>query len=162
MEHNIAAICGAWWDTIHSIDGTPRGYKVYTKSDNELSWYYKPVDFTENDIAEVFEPGQGGSDPECYIVNVWDWDEAWTVEWYQDEVYMGKVLPVEQVSPVYVKEINYAYFRYGLEIPSWKRERPCGHHFLLRPSSDAKMIDIKVTTRFGARWKSRQYICSDK
>lgn len=90
MEHNIAAICGAWWNTIHSIDGTPRGYKVYTKSDNELSWYYKPVDFTENDIAEVFAPGQGGSDPECYIVNVWDWDEAWTVEWYQDEVYMGK------------------------------------------------------------------------
>lgn len=80
VEHNIAAICGAWWDTIHSIDGTPRGYKVYTKVNDELSWYYKPVDYDADYIAEVFTPGESQLHPESFVVNVWDWDENWTVE----------------------------------------------------------------------------------
>lgn len=29
--YNVAAICGTWWDTYHCTDGTPRGYKVFTK-----------------------------------------------------------------------------------------------------------------------------------
>ena len=39
IEHNVAAICGTWWDAYHCKDGTPRGYKVYTKKDKCLTWF---------------------------------------------------------------------------------------------------------------------------
>ena len=47
-EHNIAAICGSWWDTLHCTDGTPRGYKVFTKTGDQLTWYYKSVDYPKD------------------------------------------------------------------------------------------------------------------
>ena len=153
VEHNIAAICGAWWDTIHSIDGTPRGYKVYTKTNDELSWYYKPVDFNVNHIAELFLPGESILHPESLVVNVWDWDENWTVEWWQDGEYAGTLHHVDEVSAVFVREINDAYSSYGLEIPSWKRERPCGHNFVMTPDEDVKEIKVSVTSRFGNNWE---------
>lgn len=153
VEHNIAAICGAWWDTIHSIDGTPRGYKVYTKVNDELSWYYKPVDYDADYIAEVFTPGESQLHPESFVVNVWDWDENWTVEWWQDGEYAGALSPVDEVSPVFVREINAAYSSYGLEIPSWKRERPCGHNFVMTPAEGVKEVTVSVTSPFGNNCK---------
>lgn len=153
VEHNIAAICGAWWDTLHSIDGTPRGYKVYTKDGEELSWYYKPVDYDADYIAELFMPGETQLHPESLIVNVWDWDENWTVEWWQDGEYMGTLNPVEEVSPIFVREINDAYSSYGLEIPSWKRERPCGHNFAIIPEDGTGEVRISVKSRFGMNWE---------
>ena len=57
-EHNVAAICGSWWDTNHCTDGTPSGYKVFTKKDGKLSWYYKSVGYDKNHQVEVFKPGQ--------------------------------------------------------------------------------------------------------
>ena len=153
VEHNIAAICGAWWDTRHSIDGTPRGYKVYTHSNDVLSWYYKPVDYDASYIAEIFMPGEAQLHPESVVINVWDWDESWLVEWWQDGVHMGSVTPANEVSPVFVREINDAYSSYGLEIPSWKRERPCGHNFVMTPGEGAKEVKVSVKTRFGMKWE---------
>ena len=153
VEHNIAAICGAWWDTIHSIDGTPRGYKVYTKVNDELSWYYKPVDYDADYMAEVFTPGESQLHPESFVVNVWDWDENWIVEWWQDGEYAGALSPVDEVSPVFVREINAAYSSYGLEIPSWKRERPCGHNFVMTPAEGVKEVTVSVTSPFGNNCK---------
>ena len=158
IEHNIAAICGAWWDTRHSIDGTPRGYKVYTHSDDELSWYYKPVDYDANYIAEIFMPGEAQLNPESIVVNVWDWDESWLVEWWQDGVPMGPVTPANEISPVFVREINDAYSSYGLEIPSWKRERPCGHNFVITPGEGATEVKVSVKSRFGKNWGRTVYL----
>lgn len=153
VEHNIAAICGAWWDTTHSIDGTPRGYKVYTSSNDELSWYYKPVDYDSSHIAEIFMPGEARLHPKSVVINVWDWDENWTVEWWQDDKYIGDLSPVDEVSPVFTREINDAYSSYGLEIPSWKRERPCGHNFVITPAPETKEIKVSVKSRFGMNWE---------
>ena len=153
VEHNIAAICGAWWDTIHSIDGTPRGYKVYTKSNDELSWYYKPVDYDADYIAEIFAPGESQLHPECFVINVWDWDEDWTVEWLQDGKPMGKMKAVEEISPIFDHEIKEAYSAYGVEIPSWKYPRPCGHYFAATPYEDAKEVTFLIRSRFDQEWK---------
>ena len=149
-EHNVAAICGAWWETGHCTDGTPRGYKVFTKHAGKLSWYYKPVDYPKNHIAEVYNIGETMMHPNSVVVNVWDWDNEWKVEWYEDGVYMGTMDNVAEVSPVFSKEIEAAYA--GQEIPSWKKARPSGHNFAATPSRYAKSVTITVESRFGQKW----------
>lgn len=150
VEHNIAAICGAWWDTEHCTDGTPRGYKVFTKTAGKLSWYYKSVGCSESHQAEVFLPGETLRHPSCLVANVWDWDPQWKVEWYEDGVFMGAMDPVREVSPVFAKEIAEAYG--DDEIPGWKSARPSGHHFAAQPSRNAKRVTVSVTPRFGKKW----------
>ena len=55
-EHNIAAICGTWWDIYHCTDGTPRGFKVFTKNGNNLQWYYKSIGKDRNHQYEIYRP----------------------------------------------------------------------------------------------------------
>ena len=149
-EHNIAAICGAWWDTIRCTDGTPRGYKVLTEFGGKLSWYYKPIDQSRKHMAEVYTLGQTSRHPNSVVVNVWDWDPEWKVEWYEDGQYRGKMDQVEEVSPTFTEEIEAAYA--GQEIPDWKRGSVSRHYFAATPSRYARNVTIAVTSRFGQKW----------
>lgn len=150
-EHNVAAICGAWWETQHCTDGTPRGYKVFTKSAGRLSWYYKPVGYGKNHIAEAFGLGRSPLHPNSVIVNVWDWDPQWKVEWYEDGKPMGRMDPVREICPVFDAEITAAYEGRG-EIPGWKQARPSSHNFAATPSRYAKKVTVLVESRFGQKW----------
>jgi predicted phosphodiesterase len=140
IEHNVGSICGAWWDTQHCSDGTPRGYKVLTRHGGKLTWYYKPVDYSKKHIAEAYGIGQTKLHPNSVVVNVWDWDDAWKVEWYEDGVHMGSMEKVSEVSPVFVEEIEAAYA--GSEIPSWKRPQLSAHNFAATPSRYAKSVTV--------------------
>ena len=151
-EHNVAAICGSWWDTMHCTDGTPRGYKVFTKKDDKLSWYYKPVDHSKDYQVEVYGMGQTKLHPNSIIVNVWDWDPQWKVEWFEDGVYMGEPETVHAISPVYYKEIHDVFDPKGKEIPKYKRPRMNYHYFAVTPSQYAKKVMISVQSRFGQSW----------
>ena len=122
-EHNVGAICGAWWESLYCTDGTPRGYKVLSKHAGKLSWYYKPVDYSKKHIAEAYGIGQTKSHPNSVVVNVWDWDDAWKVEWYEDGVHMGSM---DKVAPI--------------------------HNFAATPSRYAKNVTISVESRFGQKW----------
>ncbi len=150
-EHNVAGLCGAWWETQHCTDGTPRGYKVFTKHADRLSWYYKPIGFSKKHIAEAFGLGMASLHPNSVVVNVWDWDPQWKVEWYEDGKPMGKMDQVREICPVFDDEINAAYEGRG-EIPGWKQARPSGHNFAATPSRYAKKVTIVIESRFGQKW----------
>ena len=150
-EHNVAGLCGAWWETQHCTDGTPRGYKVFTKHADRLSWYYKSIGFSKKHIAEAFGLGMAPLHPNSVVVNVWDWDPQWKVEWYEDGKPMGKMDQVREICPVFDDEINAAYEGRG-EIPGWKQARPSGHNFAATPSRYAKKVTIVVESRFGQKW----------
>ncbi len=150
-EHNVAGLCGAWWETLHCTDGAPRGYKVFTKHADRLSWYYKPVGFSKKHIAEAFGLGMAPLHPNSVVVNVWDWDPQWKVEWYEDGKPMGKMEQVREICPVFGDEINAAYEGRG-EIPGWKQARPSSHNFAATPSRYAKKVTIVVESRFGQKW----------
>ena len=152
-EHNIAAICGSWWDTIHCTDGTPRGYKVFTKKDGSLTWYYKSVDYTKDHQIEIYGIGQTTGHPESIVANVWDWDPAWKVEWYQDGVYMGSMENIHELCPIYQKEIAEVFSAKGEKIPRFKKPRLNYHYFAATPSEGAKKITITVESRFGQKWE---------
>ena len=151
-DHNVAAICGAWWDTELCTDGTPKGYKVFSKFGGKLSWYYKPVGHDKSLIAQAFGLGESAIHPNSVVANVWDWDPQWKVEWYEDGVHMGEMEPVTDISTEFTRQIEAAYEAYGEEIPSWKRGRQSSHHFAATPSRYAKRVMVAVESRFGQQW----------
>ena len=153
MEHNIAAICGTWWDTYHCTDGTPRGYKVFTKKDGELTWYYKSIDKDKDFQYEVFMPGTTKLHPEHLVISVWDIDPLWTVEWLEDGKEMGKMEQVEEYSPFHIQELAKRYEGTGRQPSAHKHTRAVTHHFAAKPAEGAKEITIVITNRFGKTWK---------
>ena len=153
VEHNVAAICGSWWDTVHCTDGTPRGYKVFTVKDGSLSWYYKSVDYPEDYQVQVFGKGESDLFPESILVNVWDWDPQWKVEWFEDGVAKGELQTVLALSPIYVKDINAVYASLGEEMPKYKKPRKNFHYFAATPSESAAKVKVRVTSRFGQVWE---------
>ncbi len=150
VDHNIASICGSWWDAAYCTDGTPSGYKVYEKKDGELEWYYKPIGKTKDYQVEVYNPGQAPMHPNSVVVNVWDWDPMWKVEWFEDGKPMGILKPVNEYSPVYIREINAAFK--GKKVPDYKLPKAREHYFAATPSQYAKMVTIAVESRFGQKW----------
>ena len=149
-EQNVASICGAWWDTQHCKDGTPRGYKVFTKKDGKLSWYFKAEGREKDFQVEIFKPGQMPMHPNSVVANVWDWDPQWKVEWYEDGQYMGTMDRVTDLSPLYTQEINKAYE--GKTISDYKKPAPAQHYFAATPSQYAKKVMVTVESRFGKSW----------
>lgn len=149
-EHNVASICGAWWDTDYCADGTPAGYKVFAKKNGRLSWYYKSVGYDKNHQVEVYKPGQTRLHPNSIVLNVWDWDPDWKMEWFEDGKPMGKLKPAHDASPVYTLKINEALA--GQRIPSYKRPSVSHHYFAATPSQYAKHVTVSVENPFGKSW----------
>ena len=148
-DHNVASICGAWWDTRHCMDGTPMGYKVFTKHAGKLTWYYKPVGLSSKHIAEAFGIGQTKLHPNSVVACVWDWDPEWKVEWYEDGIAKGKMERVTDISPAYAEEITKAYE--GKEL-GWMAPNKSNNFFAATPSRYAKNVTITVESRFGQKW----------
>ena len=151
MEHNVAAICGTWWDAYHCTDGTPRGYKVLTKNGKDLTWYYKAIDKDPDFQYEIFMPGTTKLHPEHLVVNIWDYDQKWKVEYFEDGKPMGAMTMVSEYSPIHTEEIETKH--HGKEISTHKLTHLADHYFAAKPSADAKEIIVVITNRFGKVWK---------
>lgn len=151
VEHNVASICAAWWDTYYCTDGTPSGYKVYTSKDGRLEWYYKSLSKDKDYQVEFFMPGESPLHPESIVANVWDWDSQWKVEWFEDGKPMGVLEPVFDLSPRYMIDINISLA--GKKIADYKQPRPNWHYFAATPSEGATNVKILVTSRFGQKWE---------
>ncbi len=152
MEHNVAAICGTWWDVYHCTDGTPRGYKVFTKKDDSLTWYYKSIGRDSDFQYEVYMPGQTRLNPECVVVNIWDYDPQWSVEWYEDGKPMGAMTQVEEYSPLHEESMRIKYEQLGKTPSDYRLTRKSHHYFAADPSQDAQIVRIVLKDRFGHEW----------
>ena len=148
-EHNVAAICGTWWETYHCKDGTPSGYKIFTKADGDLIWYYKSVGHDKSFQFEVYAPGQCRENPSSVVVNVWDYDPCWRVEWYEDGEYMGLMKQVEEYCPTHTADLKAIYEPLGHEPSVHKLTIKSNHYFAAEMSEETKEVMIKVTDRFG-------------
>lgn len=153
MEHNIAAMCGTWWETSHCSDGTPGGYKVFEKRGGELSWYYKAVGHDRDFQYEVFGRGECSECPESVAVNVWDWDPEWSLEWKEDGVAKGKMEQVEIVSPLFCREFAEIYPDFS-KASAYKRPQHNNHYFAATPSEGACEVTLIIKNRFGKEWRT--------
>ena len=151
-EHNIAAICGTWWDVYHCTDGTPRGYKVFTKNGKNLEWYYKSIGKDRNFQYEIYRPGQTRQHPDCIVVNAWDYDEHWSITWSEDGKAMGPMTHVEEYSPMHEASMKELYEKKERKIPTYRQTKKSRHYFAAKPSESAKKITIEIKDRFGNSW----------
>lgn len=151
-EHNIAGVCGTWWDVNHCTDGTPRGFKVFTRNDSGLSWYYQPVDYGKDHQFEVFLPGQTIRHPNSVVVNIWDWDPQWKVVWYEDGELMGPMKRVVDYSTTHIKEMMDVYLPLKKKPAGHRITEVTDHLFAATPSQYAKNITISIKNRFGKEW----------
>lgn len=175
-EHNEAAICATWWWSgkqtpgIHvAQEGTPGGYGVWEFTGKDFKFYYQSAGHDENyqfraydmnEIKKVVTSDAAGGNSKfttfvnamaaypanSILVNVWDYDENWTVSISEND----KELTVSK---------DYAYD--PLHIMAWTAPRSKSvsdpnfttgkwpHFFKATASSASSTIVVKVTDRNG-------------
>jgi hypothetical protein len=146
MEHNHGTVCGAWWTGPICGDGTPAGYGVYEVDGSDIKWYYKSTGLAKEKQLRVYDKGRIKESPDEISANVWNWDNKWKVEWYEDGVLKGEMERRVAYDPWAVE--LYA----GPQLPKkHKFVEPTltDHMFFAKPSPEAKKITVKATDRFG-------------
>ena len=83
---------------------------------------------------------------------MWDYDPCWRVEWFEDGVYKGLMMQVDEYSPLHEKEIFDAYDAKGRKASEYKKTIPARHYFAAIPSENTTDFMVKVTDRFGNVW----------
>ena len=128
MEHNVAAVCGSWWKKSVCMDGTPAGYGVFEVDGTDVRWVYKSVGYPVEYQFKVYPQGVCKEYPSDFIANVWNWDDEWKVEWYENGKYVG------------------AMERYTGKAPDAGNTE---HLFHATPMNPQAEIMVRVTDRFG-------------
>ena len=111
-EHNMASVCGAWWISNITGDGVPNGYGVFIGKGNTFTdWYYmgysEKMNTREHQMrlyrgdALVGEEKPADSKrkyagyykfnfkDDVILANVYNADEDWTIEVYEDDICTG-------------------------------------------------------------------------
>ncbi|BEG99269.1 calcineurin-like phosphoesterase family protein [Bacteroides sedimenti] len=145
MEHITGAVCGAWWSGNLCLDGTPQGYGVYEVNGDSVQWYFKSSGFPKEHQMRVYAPGSSKEYPKDILVNVWNWDKNWKVEWVENGQNMGQMLQSTDKDPEVV-----ALCKSKMKLKyDWISAIPTNHLFRATPSKEDSDIEIRVTDRFG-------------
>lgn len=106
---------------------------------DDISWQYKATGRPFDYQFRVYKPGEFQSQPKYLVVNVWDYDPAWKLSYYEDGVEKPGVMEAfddedqDYINMVKGKKTGY-------------RTR---HLFRAQPSKDAKSVKVVVKNRFG-------------
>jgi len=145
-EHNIGTFCGSLWSMSYCFDGTPGGYKVFTKENGKLEWYYKSIGHDKDFQFEIFNIGQCLRHPNSVIVHIWDFDPEWKMTWYEDGRFMGDMEKTVEISPFHILEYH------ASEAPDWQTPGLNNHYFSATPDPYAENVTIVIESRFGTKW----------
>lgn len=151
-DHNAAAIGGAWWATDWCKDGTPRGYEIISSVGGGISWNWHNLDYPDNFQVQFIGMDQAPLHRNAIVANVFHANPSWTVEWYQDGMYMGTARPVQEFSPDYTAEILGVYEGDASKVPNYKKPEPTGHYYAAEPSQYASTATMVVTAPDGRKW----------
>jgi hypothetical protein len=146
IEHTHGAVCGAWWTGPVCTDGTPSGYGVYEVNGSDIRWYYKSVGKDKNHQFRIYPKGTVPGRPQEVVVNVWNWDPAWKVSWFENGQRQGDMKQETGLDPLAVQLYS------GAALPAKHKfvdPTLTDHLFSAQPSSNAREIKIEVTDRFG-------------
>ena len=137
-QHNIGAACGAWWAGWVNQCGAPNGYLVVDVDGDRLKWHYKA---TRRDFSyqfRLYNKGEFQSQVPFVVANVWDWDDACRIVWYQDGKPMGEMeqfVGADEERASQLKDRSAA-----VQTP---------HLFRALPADGARQVKVEWTNRFG-------------
>lgn len=150
MEHNTAAVCGTWWKADLCVDGTLNGYGVYQVSGDEVKWKYKSVGHPADYQFRLYPVGTSDEYPGDVIANVWNWDENWKVEWYENGSRIGEMERYTGYDP----EAKAICSDKKKVVYDWISPVKTGHLFHATPKNPMAKIEVRVTDRFGNIYRS--------
>lgn len=145
-EHVVGAVCGAWWSGPICGDGTPNGYAVYEVSGDEVRWRHKATGQPASYQIRAYPRGADPAVPDAVIANVWDWDPAWKVVWFEDGERRGPAVRRRGTDPLAVT------LHKGPDLPvgrEWADPYVTDHLFAVPASSAASRVTLEATDRFG-------------
>lgn len=137
-EHNIGAVCGAWWAGQVNRCGAPNGYLVVNVKGNDVKWQYKATGKDLNYQFRTYKPGEFATQADYVVANVWDWDQTYKVKWYEDGVLKGEMENFSDEDQDFITMKNGKGTGYKTN-----------HLFRFKPSATVKLATIEVTNRFG-------------
>lgn len=141
-QHNIGAACGAWWGGWINRCGAPNGYLVVKVDGDNLSWHYKGTRRSPYYQFRVYKKGEFKSQSSFVVANVWDWDDACRIVWYQDGKLMGNM-----------EQFVDADEAFASSLANRASAVPTAHLFRAMPKDGAKVIRIVWTNRFGESYE---------
>lgn len=144
-QHNIGAACGSWWAGDLSVCGAPNGYLVVDVNGNDVKWHFKPTKGSFSQQFSVYLPGQFRTQVGMVVANVWDYDPACKVEYYEDGVSKGAMEQFADIDDHYIYQQN----KIGKKVSS---DRLTGHLFRFKPTKGTKKVTIEFTNRFGDKY----------
>ncbi|UCG87753.1 MAG: calcineurin-like phosphoesterase C-terminal domain-containing protein [Gemmatimonadota bacterium] len=150
-EHVNGAVSGAWWSGPICGDGTPSGYSVYDVRGSEITWRYKSTGHDFHHQVRLYARGADPEAPDEVVANVWDWDPAWEVVWYEGADRRGAMARRVGHDPLSVE------LHTGPELPprrTWVEPYRTGHLFYAPVSADADTIHVEATDRFGRAYSA--------
>ena len=179
IDHNVGAICGAWWLTAAhggphlAPDGAPAGFKVFPVDGKNIEWYYTSADcgaqkqFRSFDLNTVRDYYRTNGEMRVFLevnpartdfakvednrvaIHIWDWAPDWKVSVTEN----GKPLEVTHC-PMENPQYTVAYC-----IPKsvWRRNLTpnafgaelTAHMFHVTASAPDTTLEISVTDSFG-------------
>lgn len=145
-EHNIGAACGAWWAGDVNRCGAPNGYLVTEVNGDKISWFYKATGKEMTYQFRAYKPGEFETQSSYVVANIWDWDSAYSVNWYEDGILKGTM---EQFA-----DEDQDYIRMHGKTSGYKTN----HLFRALPGANAQRVTIEVTNRFGEIFKNEIFL----
>ena len=143
-QHNIGAVCGAWWTGKINRCGAPNGYMIVAVDGDRLAWHYKPTGADVSRQMDVYGQGEFLTQKDYVVANVWDYDPGCRVEWFQDGRPMGVMERFTDVDQGYASLIE-----------ERRNDSRTSHLFRCRPRGRYKDITVVLTNRFGERFSCR-------
>ena len=147
-EHNHGTVCGAWWTGPICTDGTPRGYGVYEVKGNKLEWYYQSTGLEKDHQMSIHIDKL--NDQKKLIINVWNWDPEWKVEYALDGKKMGAPAQQKGYDPLSIILYKGDQLPAGRTFPEPAEN---DHLFVANLNPDVKKIKVTVTDRFGNKYE---------
>lgn len=146
MEHNITSLGGAWWCGSVCIDGSPAGFKLYTFDGTDVSWRFVGCGVPEDCQMKVYAnnpvyPGE-------VVVNVFDYDTMWRVEYFEDGVKVCDMERFDGTDPLAME----LYKDPASLKRTWVCALPTGNLLRAKISAEAKTAEVRVTDRFGRKY----------
>lgn len=175
-EFTVGAMSGCWWWSRNCADGSPNGYLYCRFEGNRLADYiYKGVGFSEKLQMRIYRgdaefggsyeafPLQHGHD--ALLINVFNWDEDWTVSVYEDNRLMAENLKPMPLSKEYVptSDSSKDWWAIGYNVgvvgrghfPGSTRNNyceKCWHMFKYKMTNPSAKIKVVVTDSAGRRF----------
>lgn len=144
-EHITGTASGMWWSSNVNKCGAPNGYGVYEISGNKMkNWYYKSVNHDMDHQIRLLAPYTFGDEEGYVIANVWNADENWKVELYEDGINRGQMDQFTGYAPE-VYALNKS--RSISEGTSWYYKT--NHLYRLKADNKDAVFSIKATDPFG-------------